>query len=124
MRPGKKDKIKSIRKDPRISTDLDATYIVNSTTGGYCKLTNISLNGIGIVLNSKKKFNIGTKLNMEINIPEIKEPIRALVTLTWIEELKEKIRFSYKAGGDMIIKNNEDKKLFFKCVSKAIVDKK
>ncbi len=82
---------KDRRKSIRINTEIDVLYEVasGSTVRKRASLTrNISLGGINLALS--EKLLPGTRLSLQLNIPQNPRPIFTDGEIVWIKEILEK----------------------------------
>jgi len=79
------------RKTPRISIEIDVLYEVLSgnATGKQTSMSrNISLGGIGLILN--EKLFPGTVLSLQLNIAQSHRPIFTQGEIVWVKEISKK----------------------------------
>jgi len=73
-----------------------------------CFVINISHEGMCFGVYSKEKIEIYSTLQLEIRIPEKKEPIASMGTIMWSKELKGYPKFNFLVGVKLIAINPED----------------
>jgi len=91
------------RKYRRFPASLKAQYTIHGTKKGRCEITDISREGMSILLNLDEKLISGTKLELNINLPSKSHLLSSQVNLKWIKKASYKhLDFNYKAGGQFI----------------------
>ena len=66
----------TVRQRPQEIQAIEVTQAKDISTGGLCILTN-------------EKVDIGSKLNIEVNVPRSPSPYYALGEVIWLKELKD-----------------------------------
>jgi len=102
--------MKDRRKYKRFPMQLSAQYLEeNGKEWKECSVINISREGIGIEVYVRERIQIGSILQLELDVPIKKEPIKVMGTLMWIRKLKGNPRFNFVGGVMLITINTEDK---------------
>lgn len=84
---------KERRKSVRINTEIDVLYESISNTKApkqFSKSRNISVGGINLALN--EKLFLGTRLQMQLNIPQSLRPVFVQGEIVWVKEIS--LRFT------------------------------
>jgi hypothetical protein len=99
------------RRFPRIPMQLTIYYGTNynEETSHNCIITDVSFEGIGILVSSDTMINHGMKFHMEINIPF--KTIYSAVALTWVRQLHESGPCNWAGGGRLYDIGEHDKNL-------------
>jgi c-di-GMP-binding flagellar brake protein YcgR len=96
------------RKYKRFPIELSAKYHIggNGKWKG-CTVTNISRNGMGIIVYLQEKLPLDSYLQLEIMFPSKEKKVRAIGILKWLTEVKEEK--SYMSGVEFVEIDPEDK---------------
>jgi len=98
------------RKFIRFPVQLNARYSEeNKEEWHECFIVNISREGMGIIVYSRKKIPFDSVLQLEIVVPIKKDSIRITGTLIWIKGLKGNPKFNFVGGVKIITIDSEDK---------------
>ena len=74
-----------------------------------CSVSDISREGIGIIIHSKEAISKGLLLKIEIHAPVQDSPIEVEGKLVWLKELKDDPQFIYAGGMQLTSIAPEDK---------------
>jgi hypothetical protein len=98
------------RRFLRFPLELVARYGgQNEDTWKECSVTDISREGIGIIIHSKEAISKGLMLKIEIDAPVEDSPIEVEGKLVWLKELKDDPQFIYAGGVQLTSIAPEDK---------------
>ena len=98
------------RKYKRFPSQLSARYLgENKEEWKDCRVINVSREGMGVEIYMQEAINIGSILQLEIDVPVKKESIDAMGTLMWVRELKDDPTFNFVGGIQLITIDSEDK---------------
>ncbi|MFC1591942.1 PilZ domain-containing protein [Thermodesulfobacteriota bacterium] len=99
------------RKHKRYPIALLAQY-QKDREQGLCALVDVNQEGTRIKFHSDQAWDVDTPVLLEINFPARPEPIAALFTLKWVQELAGEKTFNFIAGGMLKLKKSADNKIF------------
>ena len=96
------------RKFKRFPVELSARYLKENTKEWKgCTATNISREGMGMIVYLREKIPLASSLKLEIILPTKNETIKAIGILRWIEEKREGMNF--QGGIELTEIDSEDK---------------
>jgi len=97
------------RKFTRLPVQLNARYSEGDKEEWKdCSVINISHEGMCVGVYSQEKIEIYSILQLEISVPEKKEPIAIMGTIMWVKKLKGDPKFNFLGGVRLIAINPED----------------
>ena len=98
------------RRFLRFPLQLAARYAESSVdTWKECSASDISREGIGIIIHSKEAITKGSLLKIEIDAPVQDNPIRIEGKLVWLKKLKDDPQFHFAGGIQLTSIAPEDK---------------
>ena len=96
------------RKYKRFTIELSARYLKENTKEWKgCTATNISRDGMGIIVYLQEIIPLASSLKLEVILPNKDETIKAIGILRWIEEKREGM--SFQGGIELTKIDSEDK---------------
>jgi hypothetical protein len=101
--------MKERRKFQRFPMVLSAHYAIGNNKGKACKITNVSREGTGIMLNEREGIDTTSYIQLDIDVPSKTGSVPALVTLAWIKEQPKDEETAFMAGCQLKKIENEDK---------------
>ena len=109
------------RKYQRFPVELPARcYGVGNRENKDCKITEISRQGIIIMLDLKEKIKTGRNCVFEIDLPQCSKPIKALVQLKWVKAPEGD--GSYTAGGKITMIDPEEKRILMDYAYSSLIE--
>lgn len=87
------------RKFKRYTVQLEATLQEGTETSRECMVSDVSLEGIRLLVPDKIRF--GQTLTLTIRIPGTPEPVVTRMTVRWTRPFYEHEKFAYVAGGEL-----------------------
>ncbi len=99
----------------RASMHFDAHCIVGNS-GEYidCEVINISRQGLAIIVCMPDVLNIGSLIELEIQVPSSIRRIACLVNVKWIKDLSGYERFNFVLGGQIARIEEHDRDMLLK----------
>jgi hypothetical protein len=104
--------MKNQRKYHRVSADLPAKYVGADGRKKACKVVQISSDGIRLHL--KEKIRFGQTLQLEIDVPSSKKPVKAVLFLRWSKELYHEKKTGFLAGCEIKTIGDEERQILLK----------
>jgi len=105
------------RRNERFSVELAAEIAGDGCEKQQkCKITELSLDGVRLLLNEKISF--GRKITLCIQIPGQCDPVIVPLTVRWNKRLYDGQGFDYLAGGELGQVEPSMGKILFDCMHK------
>ena len=104
------------RKLERYSVALTARYVIDHERRGDCEIVEINEEGTKIKFYAKEKIEIGTRIQLSIDMPLKDGPMPAVINARWIRELEGDMDYNFLAGGILILVISAEKDLLKKYI--------
>jgi hypothetical protein len=106
------------RKSPRVKTSIPIRYRVQrdgtEAVGAGSVTCDVSTGGLRFMAN--EFFSTACRLILELDIPTMEKPIKAVSKVAWIEKAKPGADYEYEVGNQFMEINAKDKELIAKYV--------
>ncbi|MCP4716029.1 MAG: PilZ domain-containing protein [Deltaproteobacteria bacterium] len=93
----------------RIPLALQVRCAAGGRVMGSGTTINISREGTRIELYTEQRLEIGSQVDLKIEVPSRAEPLSAELLITWLNPLADAKRYGYMVGGSMSIHDHADR---------------